>query len=87
MGGNIEEGNEPPYTTEQEAWDAIWKDHPTFKYTNRLDQKYYCGADPESKVTDPALSALVAIPMSLILIAILYILLRGDIGLEIFIQF
>lgn len=87
MGGNIEEGNEPPYTTEQEAWDAIWKNHPTFKYTNRLDQKYYCGANPDSKVIDPALSALVAIPMSLILIAVLYILLRGDIGLEIFMQF
>jgi hypothetical protein len=37
MGGNIEEGNEPPYTTEQEAWDAIWKNHPSFKFTNRLD--------------------------------------------------
>lgn len=87
MGGNIENGNEPPYTTEQEAWDAIWKDHPTFRYTNRLDHKFYCGADPDSKVIDPALSALVTIPMSLFLIAILYILLRGDINMVIFMQF
>ena len=86
MGGNVEVENEPQYSNYTEAYDAIWKNHKTFQFTNRLDQRFYCGRTPDSKEIDPALSAFVALPMSLICIAILYVFIRGDIRLEIFIQ-
>ena len=74
------------YTSAQEAWEGIWKNHPTFKFTNRLDQRFYCSSNPDSTQVDPVFSALVAIPMSLICIAVLYAMQHGDIRMEIFLQ-
>ena len=37
MGGNVEVENEPQYSNYTEAYDAIWKNHKTFQFTNKLD--------------------------------------------------